>query len=222
MDDLITLHPKRRHSGAVVTIRNPSGGSSLNAWRSMAPVLTVLPEGSMPDEVNGIVISPWQDAPVNQADWESRLALHAPIAEPDFTLPDRFKPSAGAVILEPDNRVWLVHPTNQFAGYRATFPKGGVDVGYSLQATAIKECFEESGLQVKITGWLGDYLRSASYTRYYLAKRVGGSPAEMGWESQAVSLVLPEMLNQIATSAFDAPVIHDLYRYLRNQETDSY
>ena len=99
------------------------------------------------------------------------------------------EPAAGVVIEEPDGRVWLVNPTNGFAGYTATFPKGRADDGLTLQATAIKEAFEESGLQVRIIGLIGDVERSQTVTRYYRARRVGGTPAAMGWETQAVQLV---------------------------------
>jgi len=208
------LHPKPHYSGSMVTILRPCVGSSFSAWRTQASVLTVIPEGTIPEEINGIAVSPWQEAPLSDADWEMYAAHRGVVSEPDFTLPERLNPAAGAVILEPDNRVWLVHPTNQYAGYTATFPKGSVDAGCSLQTTALKECFEEAGLKVRILGWLGDYPRTSSYTRYYLAERVGGSPAEMSWESQAVSLVHLDILQQIATSAFDEPVINDLRRYL--------
>jgi hypothetical protein len=50
----------------------------------------------------------------------------------------------------------------------------------SSRANAIKECFEESGLQVELTGFLCDSVRSTSVTRYYTARRLGGSPADMG------------------------------------------
>jgi 8-oxo-dGTP pyrophosphatase MutT (NUDIX family) len=97
--------------------------------------------------------------------------------------------AAGAVVVEPDGRIWLVAPSNGFGGYQVTFPKGRVDKGASMRATAIKEVWEESGLLVKLTGYLGDFVRTQTYTRFYIAHRVGGSPCDMGWESQAVHLV---------------------------------
>ena len=108
--------------------------------------------------------------------------------------------ASGVVIEEPDGRVWLVSPTNAFGGYKNTFPKGKVDPGLSLQANAIKEAYEESGLRVEITGYLVDVDKTTSTTRYYTARRVGGVPIDMGNESEAVVLVskkdLIESLNQ--------------------------
>jgi hypothetical protein len=40
-------------------------------------------------------------------------------------------------------------------------------------------------------------------SRYYWAKRVGGTPAAAGWESQAVSLVPKDMLKDFLDQAVD-------------------
>jgi ADP-ribose pyrophosphatase YjhB (NUDIX family) len=77
----------------------------------------------------------------------------------------------------------------------------------SLQATALVEAFEESGLRVRLLRHLVDVKRSLSYTRYYLAVRVGGNPADMGWETQAVMLVPQSQLAQALTHANDAPIL---------------
>ena len=57
---------------------------------------------------------------------------------------------------------------------------------------------------------LVDVKRSQSYTRYFLAERVGGNPADMGWESQAVMLVPVEQLAQVLNSPNDAPIVDAL------------
>ncbi len=80
----------------------------------------------------------------------------------------------------------------------------------SLQATAIREAYEEAGIQVQLTRFLIDVPRSTSYTRYYLARRVGGNPAAMGWESQAVMLVPFERLQNVLTNENDAPILEEL------------
>ena len=90
-----------------------------------------------------------------------------------------YKKAAGAVIREPDGRLWIVAPSNQFACYQATFPKGTMS-GLSAQATALVKAWEESGLQVRLIKHLVDANRTQCYTRYYLAERVSGSPADMG------------------------------------------
>lgn len=104
----------------------------------------------------------------------------------------------------------MVAPSNQFAGYSATFPKGSVEGGRSLQATALMEAFEESGLKVRLVAHLLDVKRSQSYTRYYLAERVGGNPADMGWETQAVMLVPHAQLPEVLTHTHDQGLVKAL------------
>jgi ADP-ribose pyrophosphatase YjhB (NUDIX family) len=124
------------------------------------------------------------------------------------------KPAAGVAIVEPDGRVWIVDPAGGFGGYRHTFPKGKQEQGLSLQETAIKESFEESGLKVTITGLLGDFERDTSITRYYLARRTGGSPNEFHGETEAVRLVPVAELDDWLTNKNDRPVVEALKRKL--------
>lgn len=104
----------------------------------------------------------------------------------------------------------MVAPGNPFGGHQATFPKGTVEPGMSLQATALIEAYEESGLKVRLIRHLVDVKRSQSYTRYNLAQRVASNPADMGWETQAVMLVPPQHLAQVVTHPNDAPILQAL------------
>ena len=74
----------------------------------------------------------------------------------------------------------------------------------------VKDREEESGLQVRLVRHLVDVKRSTSYKRYYLAERVGGNPADMGWESQAVMLVPLEQLPKVLNSPNDRPIVEAL------------
>lgn len=152
----------------------------------------------MPAVLNGIALTPCAPALPAAAD---------AITEPPFVLPPGMKAAAGAVVVENDGRVWLVSPSNGFGGYRATFPKGRLDPGGSLQHTAVREVFEESGLLVRLEAFLLDVRRTQTYTRYYVARRIDGCPAQMGWESQAVHLVPAARLQELAVHANDAAVI---------------
>jgi len=209
----MTLHPRKNNQGKPVTIEHPHDPSGLDAWKAVDQIATVVPGGPLPAEVNGLLLAPWVDAPRDRNEWIHR-GQGAGFEEPPFE-PKDMEPAAGAVVLEPDGRVWLVAPTNAYGGYRATFPKGKCK-GMDLRATALKEVFEESGLQVVLTAHLVDVTRTASRTRYYLAQRVGGSPAAMGWESQAVHLVPQECLARLATHAKDQTILEALSRFLRS------
>ena len=202
------FHPKLGKHGKRVELKKPSEPSPLAAWSDAKAIACVIPEGPMPSEINAVSASAWSTAPTSASDWEA-LAATTAVPEPEFKVPAGYKKAAGVVIREPDGRVWVVAPSNAFGGYKATFPKGTMD-GMSTQATALVEAYEESGLQVRLRKHLVDVKRSQSYTRYFLAERVGGNPANMGWESQAVMLVPEAQLAQVLNSPNDVPIIDAL------------
>lgn len=182
-------HPKLGDKGERVLIKHPHHGSSPSTWHNPDAVATFIPDGDIPLSINGIPVKPWRDHPRTVEGWEFVDGINEDLEEPEFSIPAGKKASAGVVIEEPDGRVWIMCPTNGFGGYDASFPKGTVEPGLSLQASACKEAFEETGLKIQITGFVGDFTRTTSVARMYRAKRVGGSPIEMGWEAQAVQLI---------------------------------
>lgn len=206
-----TFHPRKNDDGNLVEILQPSQPSAMGAWDDPNQIATATPGSPTPVTVLGIAVSAWTDAPTELSAWEWLIAA-THFEEPTFTPLAEKKPASGAVVLEPDGRVWVVSPSNRYGGYINTYPKGKVDATtpVKLRANAIKEVFEESGLQVELTGFLCDSVRSTSVTRYYMALRIGGSPANMGWESQAVSLVPQSKLGQFASHANDEIVVRSL------------
>lgn len=83
--------------------------------------------------------------------------------------------SAGALVVEADASIWLFEPKNHYGGYNWTFPKGRIEPGMTPQQTAHKEVAEETGLTIEIACLGIDQERTASTTRYYLAKHRGGA-----------------------------------------------
>ena len=203
------LHPRKDEHGRSVELKKPSKPTPLEAWHQNDAMACVLPDGEMPAQVNGIPIQAWGSAPSSFADWESLAQAH-PVDEPDFNSPRGLKPAAGVVIREKDGRVWLAAPSNGFGGYAATFPKGTREQGLSNQATALMEAYQETGLRVRLVRHLIDVKRSTSYTRYYLAERIGGDPAVMGWETQAVMLVPQAQWAKVLNSPHDTPIVDAL------------
>ena len=199
-------HPQKNDKGQTVKINYPSSPTPLEAWAEPAAVATVTPGGPMPFALNGLALDPWIDAPATAAGWNA-VAGQGASDEPPFIPTPGKHPAAGVVVEELDGRFWLVHPTNQYGGYTTTFPKGRLDPGIGFQASAIKEAVEEAGIKVEITGWLLDTDRTTTRTRYFLARRIGGNPADMGWESQAVSLVPRTLLAKFLRNASDAPLL---------------
>ena len=190
-------HPQLSEDGKKVAIHKPSTPSASSTWHNPKAVATFVPDGDSPMSINGIPIRRWRDHPHTVEGWEFVDGVNESLREPPLILPPGKGASSGVIIEESDGRVWVIHPTNKFGGYSVSFPKGSAEPELSLQANAIKEAFEESGLQVEIVGHIGDFERTTSVARMYRARRVGGDPTASGWESQAVSLVPKEKLHEI-------------------------
>lgn len=203
------IHPQPNDIGAPVPIYKTSTPTDPESWMDPEAISTFTPGGDAPRILNGVPMKSWSDAPDTPEGWNEERTMYPPFAEPEF--PESNKDySAGVVIEEPDGRVWVVHPTNEFGGYKATFPKGRIEDGITPQASAMKEAFEESGLRVQIVGYLCDVERTTTMSRYYLAKRVGGTPKDAGWESQAVSLAPRSKLYELLNQPVDWPMAEKL------------
>ncbi len=202
-------HPQPREGGGPAMIYEPSAPSAPDTWTDRNAIATFVPGGPAPEELNGVPMTPWIGAPDSDDEWDTvEGQLHGLRVPPLET--GKKDAAAGVVIEEPDGRIWIIHPTNQFGGYRATFPKGHLEEGINSQASAIKEAYEEAGLQVEITGFLMDVDRTTTVCRYYTARRVGGTPAAMGWESQAASLVPRAQLYEVLNRRVDHPLAEAL------------
>ncbi|MGW6419554.1 NUDIX hydrolase [Streptomyces sp. NPDC055055] len=104
---------------------------------------------------------------------------------------------AGAVLLihKTDNDLWAL-------------PGGGVDVGESVAAAAVRETKEETGLDVEVTGLVGIYTNPAHVIAYddgevrqqfsicFTAKITGGD-LRTSSESKEVAFVSPERLDEL-------------------------
>lgn len=156
-------------------------------------------------ELNGVAFKPWTPP----ADW-STVDGQADIEESAFDVPKGKRAASGVVVQEPDGRVWLMRPTLGYGGYDHSFPKGGMEKGLSPQANAIKEAWEETGLKVRIKSMVGDHEGDTSMTRYYLAERVDGTPAQAGPESEAVVLAPRAKLDKFLNRSRDRKVVEGL------------
>jgi len=199
-----SYHPCLNDHGQLVLITKPSESTKSETWLDpdATATISVLDASALPDELNGVKFAPWTDVPKTLSGWAA-VSGQAIENEPSMKVQPGMHTSAGCIIVESDARVWVVHPTNRFGGYQASFAKGRIEKGVSLQAQAIKEAYEEAGLQVALTSFFKDVARSTSISRYYWARRVGGTPAAAGWESQAVSLVPKSKLKSFLDQAVD-------------------
>jgi len=199
-------HPDLDHKGKPVLIKQPTHPSAESTWDDPDAVATFVPGGDCPARLNGVSLTRWKDHPTTDEGWDFVDGVNDDLVEPPLVAKPGKSIGAGVIIEEPDGRVWLTAPTNAFGGYQATFPKGTAEKGLSLQANAIKEAFEETGLKIEITGFAGDFERTTSVARFYRARRVGGTPVAMGWESQACHLVPKSMLYEHLNGWADHPI----------------
>ncbi|MBL0245045.1 MAG: hypothetical protein IPQ22_13975 [Rhodoferax sp.] len=115
-------HPCKNDKGQPVELAHPSKATDLSTWSQAGQIATVIPDGPMPEQVNHLAISPWVNAPSNAAGWE-QLASASNFDEPPMKTEPGKPAASGAVVIEPDGRVWVVSPSNGFGGYSHTFPK---------------------------------------------------------------------------------------------------
>lgn len=198
-------HPRRDDAGQRVPIRRPSKPSAPATWADPGAVAQFVPGGPTPAALGGVPVAPWSP-PHDGAAW-SALAARMGVAEPPFACPAGLQPAAGALVVEPDGRAWCVAPSNCYGGHALVLPKGRTD-GRSLAATALVEVFEEAGLRVRLLAFLCDVQRAVTCTRFFLAERIGGSPADMGWESQACALAPMAALRGMLTHPGDQAVLN--------------
>lgn len=112
---MFAFHPRPNDQGQPVRIQTPSQATTLETWSDPSAVATCRPNGLPPMRLNGLLLA---TASLDDV-------VHADIEEPAFAPPSGIKAAAGAVVVEPDGRVWVVHPTNGFGGYLATFADAG-------------------------------------------------------------------------------------------------
>ena len=188
------------HRGANVVSGVPAGTTAAVPYQDETHWETGKPQ---PGTLNGVDFAP---APAKF--WEQTKDV-------DVGEPPSLKPinRVGVLIQEPDGRIWIVQPTNQFGNRKHTLPGGGVEQGLTNQQNALKEVWEETGLQVEITGVAGDFIDSnnGNNGRLYIGRRVGGAPWDAkvesfiidqktglpAAESASVSLVTPEKAAQL-------------------------
>lgn len=195
------LHPRKDENGNQVILKKPHKSGPPDAWDRPDRVATLAAGNSIDHDK----FSTW----VPPKDWNA-VDGQGDFEEPPLPTTSK-RIASGAIVHEDDGRVWVVHPSNGFGGYDATFPKGSLDAGLNLRANAIKEVYEESGLKVELIGHATDAERTSSHTRFYHAKRVGGHPKDMGWETQAVSLVPKDHLKNILNSKVDHSVVDKVF-----------
>ncbi len=104
--------------------------------------------------------------------------------------------TATAIIPFPDGKILLVkRDTVPFKGYWA-LPGGRMDPGESVEQTIVRECKEETGLDVEVVRVIGEYVEKGIkdevdyeyYPTCFLVKVVGGEIKRQETEIQEIRL----------------------------------
>ena len=192
----------------------PAGPGGAKSARRPEPRLTpeekaVLAQIEDPREVvtftKGGAVPPQYNKPVAKPDLEQKEVWAPPLKSKGG------KPiSTGAIVIdEATAKVFLVKPKGGYGGYEYTYPKGKIAKGLTAQQNAIKEVWEEAGLDVELLDYLGGYEKTTSTTHYFVARLKGGSPAAFLDETEAVVLAPMNRLKGLVNTAVDKQVVKD-------------
>lgn len=114
------------------------------------------------------------------------------------------KVAAATLIIE-DGKILLVRRVNEPQRGLWTLPAGFINGGEDPAQAAIRECREETGLEVRVTALLDifarrEHARGADFVIFYQAERTGGTlqPAD---DADAAEWFAPESLPPLAFAA---------------------
>lgn len=108
--------------------------------------------------------------------------------------------SAAAVVVNDLNQLLLVRSPRR--GWE--MPGGQVEPGETLEQAAIREAFEESGIEICITGFAGVFQNVARDRCHFLflAKPIGGSPRTSTESLEVAWVPLPAALELVTHGSF--------------------
>ncbi|MBK8987367.1 MAG: NUDIX domain-containing protein [Chloroflexi bacterium] len=195
-------------------IKDPDGYGQVKAAKLAAAAKDALADPNKAftfrsgQEIAGL---PFKPVHMTDADFlnQTKALPHDPPLQIDD--PDKHA-AAGLLLFTPDGKLVIVDPAGQYGGYKTTFPKGTQEEGMSLQATAVKEVWEETGFKARILGHLGDYEKSTSVTRFYIGVVEDGAPWAAHYESEAVRIVPLDQVDALLNVGADKGIFQDLLK----------
>ena len=126
--------------------------------------------------------------------------------DPNAPKANSLVPSVTAAVRDEKGRLLLIHKIDN--GYWA-LPGGGMELGESIAAAAVRETLEETGVDIEVTGLVGIYTDPGHVMAYddgevrqefsvcFRARPIGGSAREDGSETKAVQWVDVERVDEL-------------------------
>ncbi|HJZ87545.1 MAG TPA: NUDIX hydrolase [Polyangia bacterium] len=115
--------------------------------------------------------------------------------------------SAGGVVFDQKGRIALVRQWDRSSRLRWTLPKGRLDPGETLTAAALREVYEEAGVRVRITSYLGRYKGKRHFTHYFRMLLVRDDGCHDTSETAEVRFVKPAKARRLMRSRRDRTVL---------------
>lgn len=128
--------------------------------------------------------------------------------------------SAGGVLFRDEEVLLILNPSGVW-----TFPKGNVEKGEKPEDTAVREVLEETGVEGKIRGYIGEvsywYVlhgeRIFKRVRYYLMVHVEGEP-KPSWEVKDARFFPVEDAKNLLRYRGDREIYTKALRMLRSPD----
>ena len=124
--------------------------------------------------------------PIHVKYW-TKISDHTKLIDEEF-----IGSSVGVIVLEKDGRVWV----NRIKHIN-TFPRIRINTNKSNRALAMQIAYEQLGLLVEILYPIVDIYSTTQYNRFYLAKRIAGSP-----ETAKSDMVILTSLDKVRDTFF--------------------
>lgn len=120
------------------------------------------------------------------------VATPAPVVSPSPTAVGKAA-AAGGIVFDDQGRVLMRHVANGFDGEGWTWPKGRPEAGESMEAAAVREVLEETGIRAEVVGALpSGWEGTATVTRYWRMRFVAVTGSFDTAETDAVAWVTPD------------------------------